>query len=394
MDRMVALAQSTSANNSLKVTRAPASGRVRAHQPKPATADSRSTLASPFSIAQQNRSLLHRAATTLQPNVASRYHCNQQYSITAITSSTGAVQERYAYTAYGVPTIANASGTVLTASAYNNRYTYTGREWNNDINQYHFRARMYDPSLGRFCSRDPIGYRGDRLLYGYVRGRALNKKDPSGLVPIEFQFNAFISSIHDPDGDGWIPEPGPFGIIGYHFSTDKRLAGTPGTSRISYKVSIDSCQIGKKPPTFGGSTGATHRGIIGEDGTVFLVDTRTAEFHSNTGGTAYNCKSGWSGEMWASYPFGPPGFTPAITMGGTIDFVAGADVVTVNYNLFHDHFPDYEVLVFVNGFLVFIDPDYSQYDTPLWLGWWASKRQVGTTSLGVVTPKCCKGTCP
>jgi RHS repeat-associated protein len=159
MDRMVALAQSTSA--SLKVTRA---------------------LASSFSIAQQNRSLLHRAATTLQPNVASRYHCNQQYSVTAITDSSGAVQERYAYSAYGVPTIANASGTVLTASAISNRYMYTGREWDNDIQQYHYRARMYDASLGRFCSRDPISYGGkDQNLFRYVSGKPLDSIDPSGL---------------------------------------------------------------------------------------------------------------------------------------------------------------------------------------------------------------------
>jgi RHS repeat-associated protein len=184
MDRMVALAQSTSA--SLKVTRAPASGRVHAHQPKPATADSRSTLASSFSIAQQNRSLLHRAATTLQPNVASRYHCNQQYSITAITSSTGAVQERYAYSAYGVPTIANASGTVLTASAQNNRYTYTGREWDNDIKQYHYRARMYDASLGRFCSRDPIGFKGSKWnLQEFLGSRVLAQMDPLGKISVQ-----------------------------------------------------------------------------------------------------------------------------------------------------------------------------------------------------------------
>jgi RHS repeat-associated protein len=125
---------------------------------------------------------LHRAATTLQPNVASRYHCNQQYSITAITGSTGSVLERYAYTAYGVPTIANASGTVLTASAYNNRYTYTGREWDNDIGQYHYRARMYDASLGRFCGRDPIDYEGSEWnLHEYCSSNSLASWDSFGL---------------------------------------------------------------------------------------------------------------------------------------------------------------------------------------------------------------------
>lgn len=57
------------------------------------------------------------------------YHRNQQYSVTAVTTSAGAVAERYAYTAYGQPTILNASSTPIASSAISNRYTYTGREW-------------------------------------------------------------------------------------------------------------------------------------------------------------------------------------------------------------------------------------------------------------------------
>jgi RHS repeat-associated protein len=178
LDRMVALAQSPAENISLKAARAPACARVRAHQPQRALADSRSASASSLSVAQQNLSTFSSATTTLQRNVARRNHRTQQYSITAITSSSGSVLERYAYTAYGAPTIANASGTVLTSSAISNRYTYTGREWDNDIQQYHYRARMYDASLGRFCGRDPIGYLdGMNLYHGYF---AISRLDPSG----------------------------------------------------------------------------------------------------------------------------------------------------------------------------------------------------------------------
>ena len=59
------------------------------------------------------------------PRFASIDHRNQQYSIYAITDTAGAVSERYAYTAYGQPTILAADGTTsLTTSAINNRYTY------------------------------------------------------------------------------------------------------------------------------------------------------------------------------------------------------------------------------------------------------------------------------
>ncbi len=121
---------------------------------------------------------------TTSSSTAVYYHRNQQYSVTALTDASGSVLERYAYTAYGVPTIANASGTVLSASAQNNRYTYTGREWDNDIQQYHYRARMYDPSLGRFCLRDPIGYVDGANVFQYVANRPLTLQDPYGLQTV------------------------------------------------------------------------------------------------------------------------------------------------------------------------------------------------------------------
>jgi len=58
------------------------------------------------------------------------FHRNQQYSITALTDGGGSIAERYAYTAYGQVTFANASGTVQATSASNNRYAYTGRRAN------------------------------------------------------------------------------------------------------------------------------------------------------------------------------------------------------------------------------------------------------------------------
>jgi len=42
---------------------------------------------------------------------------------------------------------------------------------------------MYDPSIGRFLTQDPLGFAaGDINLYRYVRNSPLNDTDPSGLV--------------------------------------------------------------------------------------------------------------------------------------------------------------------------------------------------------------------
>lgn len=116
------------------------------------------------------------------------YHRNQQYSITALTDALGTIVERYAYSAYGVPTITNASGTVLSSSAYNNRYLYTGREWVKYNHLYHYRARFYDPELGRFISGDPIGYAGGFNMFSYVHSGPLRFLDPFGLKCVNYIF--------------------------------------------------------------------------------------------------------------------------------------------------------------------------------------------------------------
>ncbi|XZE22487.1 RHS repeat domain-containing protein [Pirellulaceae bacterium SH449] len=118
--------------------------------------------------------------TTTVTEVALGYHRNQQYSITAMTTSSGAVAERYAYTAYEQPTILNASGTVLTSSAVGNRYTYTGREWDETLGLHHFRARWMSPLAGRFLGRDPIGYGDGMNLNAILVNGLMDCVDPSG----------------------------------------------------------------------------------------------------------------------------------------------------------------------------------------------------------------------
>ncbi len=111
------------------------------------------------------------------------YHRNQQYSVTALSDSSGNVSERYAYTAYGQPTFLNATGAVQTSSAASNRYTYTGREWDSTLGLHHFRARWMSGFTGRFLTRDPIGFDGSQWdQYEYLGRLLLSANDPSGLA--------------------------------------------------------------------------------------------------------------------------------------------------------------------------------------------------------------------
>ena len=110
------------------------------------------------------------------------FHRNQHYSITAVTTSAGAVNERFAYTAYGQSTILDASASVLSSSAINNRYTYTRREWDATLGLHHFRARWMSGLTGRFLSTDPVKYLGSEWnLFAYCENKSLNRSDPYGL---------------------------------------------------------------------------------------------------------------------------------------------------------------------------------------------------------------------
>ena len=73
-------------------------------------------------------------------------------------------------------------GTIRTASIYNNRFLFTGREWLKDLKLYDYRNRMYQPELGRFLQPDPKQFgAGDYNLYRYCHNDPINKSDPTGL---------------------------------------------------------------------------------------------------------------------------------------------------------------------------------------------------------------------
>jgi RHS repeat-associated protein len=107
------------------------------------------------------------------------YHHNQQYSTVALTNASGEVVERYAYTAYGELLITDHTGTPRASTAHGNRYLYTGREWDDATKLYHFRARWYEPVLGRFTGRDLSGNVDGENLYRCYFVLALY--DPSGM---------------------------------------------------------------------------------------------------------------------------------------------------------------------------------------------------------------------
>ena len=101
------------------------------------------------------------------------YHKDTLDSIRAITDSTQAIINTYSYDSFGNMT---QTGTL------SQPYAYTGRELDKETGLYYYRARYYDPSIGRFLQKDPISFAGgDWNLYGYVQNNPINFIDPYGL---------------------------------------------------------------------------------------------------------------------------------------------------------------------------------------------------------------------
>ncbi|MFQ5540505.1 MAG: RHS repeat domain-containing protein, partial [Candidatus Binatia bacterium] len=102
------------------------------------------------------------------------YHIDALGSVWDVTDSAGTGVRSYSYDSFGQ--LLTQTGTL------SNPYTYTARELDPETGLYYYRARYYEPVVGRFLQEDPSGFFGGINFYTYAQNDPLNFFDPWGLA--------------------------------------------------------------------------------------------------------------------------------------------------------------------------------------------------------------------
>ena len=187
--------------------------------------------------AELDEALKPKAAYTLGPGIDHPvvmvrdgqeyfYHADVLGSIAALTDKSGVRTASYDYDAFGVPKV--GSGPLP------NLFTYTGREYDAASGLYFYRARYYDPKLGRFLTRDPIEGQADKVLslnsYCYVLNAPLTHTDPLGTEP--FRINLLTN--RSPYAPASLPEGLDPNKMLFHFSSRENIDNIKTTRRFRF----------------------------------------------------------------------------------------------------------------------------------------------------------------
>jgi RHS repeat-associated protein len=102
------------------------------------------------------------------------YNADGLGSITSLADGSGSLAQTYTFDSFGKQ--------IASSGSLTNPFQYTARESDPETGLYYYRARYYDPAVGRFLSEDPLRESGDGPnFYVYSFNDPVGYSDPSGM---------------------------------------------------------------------------------------------------------------------------------------------------------------------------------------------------------------------
>ncbi len=110
-------------------------------------------------------------------------------NVALLTAGTdGTVAARYEYGPFGEPIRSSGSSTIAASTGAGNPFRFSTKYTDAESDLLNYGHRYYNPSIGRWLSRDPIGERGGANLAGFVRNCPVSTIDSLGLRVANYDY--------------------------------------------------------------------------------------------------------------------------------------------------------------------------------------------------------------
>jgi len=187
-----------------------------------------------------------------------------------VDTATGTIAQRIDYDEFGVATVVSGAGF--------QPFGFAGGLTDSATTLVRFGARDYDPQVGRWTAKDPIGFGGRSTgLYGYVGGDPLNTIDPSGLRPYSAcETEKILDRIRrDAQASAFEPLQHRRGQQ-YDFNSD----GQEGDTFVAEGHTLTAAQFGNYAAGFAGGIGYGDAGQFGAElgGMFYEFTNRSGNF--------------------------------------------------------------------------------------------------------------------
>lgn len=235
------------------------------------------------------------------PGFLNFYHYDGLGSVIALTNEEGQKKCEYAYDVWGTPEI--PSGRLVGE----NNLAFTGQQYDLSTNLLYLRARYYDPTIGRFLSRDPVaGFTANTQnlnQYTYCYNNPVGLTDPSGrivwlpvIVGVAAAIGGVANAVHY-----WTTTPENLRDFGGLASAFGIGAGATGLGAVAAALVVPllpvaGLSVGAAAVVTGIASGAVSAGVSGMimNWAYERPITQNLALHIGTGATF----GGFAGFLW------------------------------------------------------------------------------------------------